>query len=335
MRLVLLTITAAATFIALVVNGLVSYRTPLVAAMVDGYGAAVANLAPLEVIHPGGLRDGILTAEHQKQLAEGKWTGLNWRELPQHEQKPGTLAVLAVTPDASDYAAIVSGCLEKRIKVVAESSGMDGWHTTAQGWVGLQNLTSEVLRVVVFDGGHHLPTLGLQPDLLIVPVTMGYIAHGHTRDAMRVEELLAILEREQIECPVVAVPRWGLVKTTASMNRIVIRALALVATGDARHFQEGEVLGSRCTRYRKASFLYVNYLQGTDWGWLESANTDHVERVYLAFNYDLVRREQAEEVIKKLKGSGLQVELANEPLHVAGIIIRGGMRCISARMPWY
>lgn len=335
MRLVLLTITVAAASIALVVNGLVSYRTPLVAAIADRYGAAVADLAPLEVIHPGGLRDGILTAEHRKQLAEGGWVGLNWRELPHYEQKPGALAILAVTPDAFNYEEIVGRCLEKQIKVVVESSGMDAWHSTAEGAVALKNLTSEALRVVVFDGGHHLPTLGLQPDLLIVPVTMGYIAHGHTRDAVRVQDLLAIIEREQIGCPVVAVPRWGLVKTTASMNRIVIKALALVETGDARHCQEGEVLGSHCTRYRKASFLYVNHFHKLDWGWLESAAAGHIKLVYLAFNYDLVSRDQMEEVIQKLKRSGLRVELANEPLHVAGIIVRGGIRCISARMPWY
>ncbi len=335
MRLLLLTITVAAASITLVVDGYISYRTPLMAAMVNGYGAAVADLAPLEVIHQGGLRDGILTAKNRKQLAEGKWTGLNWRELPHYKPKPEALAVLAVTPDASDYEAIVSGCLEKRIKVVVESSGMDAWHSTARGWGGLEKLTAGVLRVVVFDGGHHLPTLGLQPDLLVVPVTMGYIAHGHTRDAMRVEDLSAILEREQIECPVVAVPRWGLVKTTASMNRIVMRALAAAATGDVRHHPEGEVLGSRCTRYGEASFLYVDHVRKMNWGWLESAAADGVKRVYLAFNYDLVSPEQAQEVIQKLKRSGLQVKLANEPLHVAGIIVRGGMRCISARMPWY
>lgn len=335
MRLVLLTITVVATSITLVVDGFISYSTPPVAAIVDRYGAVVADLAPLEVIHPAGLRDGILSAEQRKQLAEGDWVGLNWRELPHYEQKPGALAILAVTPDAFDYEEIVGRCLEKRIKVVVESSGMDAWHSTARGAVPLKNLTSGALRVVVFDGGHHLPTLGLQPDLLVVPVTMGYIAHGHTRDAMRVQDLLAILEREQIECPVVAVPRWGLVKTTSSMNRIVIRALAMVASGDARHVQEGEVLGSRCTRYGKASFLYVNHFKRLDWGWLESAAADHIKQVYLAFNYDLVSRDQAEEVIQKLKRSGLQVELANEPLHVAGIVVRGGIRCISARMPWY
>lgn len=335
MRSIFLTITIVAATIALITQGFISYSSPLVAGVVDRYGAVISNLVQVEVISPGAVRGEFLTPDDIEQVANGNWVGLGWRELPDYEREPGVVAVVAVTPDASQYAQIVSNCLEKEIKVVVESSGMDAWHSTAEGLVGLKRLTSGALRVVIFDGGHHLPSLGLQPDLLIVPVTMGYIAHGHTRDAMRIEALLTIMKREQIDCPVVALPRWGLVKTPASMNRIAVEALTQLTTGKPVRRHEGKILGPRATMCGQALFLYVNRMPGLNWDWLESGSLNGIKRIYVAFNYDAVNPDQAGEIIKKLKQIGLQAELINEPLHVAGVIVRGGMRCISARMPWY
>lgn len=335
MRIICLAITVAAATIALITQGFISYNNPLVAGVADRYGAAISNLVEVELIYPGTVRGDLLTPDDMKQVSNGNWTGLGWRALREHERDPGAVTVVAVTPDASQYSQIANTCLEKGIKVIVESSGMDAWHATAEGLAEQKKLASKALRVVIFDGGHHLPTLGLQPDILIVPVTMGYIAHGHTRDAMRTEDLLTILRREQIDCPVVALPRWGLVKTPACMNRIAVKALTLVATGKPAARYEGEIFGSRCTMYGQALFLYVNRVQGSDWGWLETSIQDRAKRVYVAFNYDAVNQNQVKEILGRLKQAGLQAELVNEPLHVAGVIIRGGMRCISARMPWY
>ncbi|MGE5544593.1 MAG: hypothetical protein ACM3UW_06420 [Bacillota bacterium] len=334
-RIIFFTLTVAAAAIALITQGFISYSNPLVAGVVDRYGATISNLVRVEVIHPGTVRSEILSPQHMEQLANGNWIGLSWRELQDYEKEPGELTVVAVTPDASQYSQIVSNCLEKEVEVVVESSGMDAWHSSVAGQAGLKKLTSKALRVVVFDGGHHLPTLGLQPDLLIVPVTMGYIAHGHMQDAMRIENLLKILRREEIDCPVVAFPRWGMVKTPASMNRIAVKALTQLNLGNSVPRHEGRVLGPHLTMYGQVSFLYVNHRQGPEWDWLEPSSHHHIKRVYVAFDYDAVNQEQAGEILEKLKQDGLQAELTNEPLHVAGVIIRGGMRCISARMPWY
>jgi hypothetical protein len=152
---------------------------------------------------------------------------------------------------------------------------------------------------------------------------------------MRIEELLTIIEREQIDCPVVVLPRWGLVKTPACMNRIAVEALIRLTPGKPVLRHEGKILGPRATMCGQASFLYVNRMTGLNWDWLESGSLDGIKRIYVAFNYDAVSQEQAGEIIRKLKQTGLQAELVNEPLHVAGVIVRGGMRCISARMPWY
>lgn len=332
-RFILLTLTVVAATMGLIVQGYISYDNPLVAGVVNQYGAAVSRLVRVEVIYPGVVRGGILTPGDLAQIAEGHWTGLNWRELEDHETKSGMISVVAVPPDASQYSRLIKNCLDHEVRVVIESSGMDAWHSTAEGLIGLKTLTPQALRVVIFDGGHHLPTLGLRPDLLIVPVTMGYIAHGHTRDAMRIADLITVLRREQIDCPVVALPRWGLVKTPASMNWVAIKALLQLPAGKSLPSVEGQIVGPRSTRYGQAMFLYVTQTQKQDLEWLKSGGRHGLKRVYVAFNFNSVSQDQAQEFLERLQQSGLQVELVNEPLHVAGVILRGGMRCISAPRP--
>jgi hypothetical protein len=322
-RIVFLTLTIIAATAAFITQGFISYDSPAVAGAVNQYGAAVSRMVRLEVVHPGTLRSGILTPDEIVQMSKDNWVGLSWQELQDYEGEPETFTVVAVTPDASQYSEVINDCLDKGVKVIVESSGMDAWHATEDGLQGLKKMTSKAMRVVVFDGGHHLPTLALQPDLIIVPLTKGYVAHGYTRDAMKIDELLTMLRREQIRCPVVSIPRWGLVKTPASMNRIAIRALAKIPLGEPVSDHEGQILGSRCTGYGEASFWYVSHIGKLNWEWLESVDVK-LKRIYIAFNYDCINREMAAEFVKSMRRPGVQAIIVNEPLDVAGVIFRGG-----------
>ncbi len=332
MKRFLLATTVIFATIALIVQGFLSYDNPLIFRVADCYGTIVSQLARVEVIRPGIIRSGVLTSEDLIRLADGHWVGLSWRELKDYQFGSERIGVVAVTPDAKKYSQVVKDCIDKKVKIVIESSGMDAWHSTAEGLTGLETLTSEALRVVIFDGGHHLPTLGLMPDLLIVPVTFGYAAHGHTRDAMKIEGLLKILEREEIDCPVVAVPRWGLVKTSACMSWIAIRALVQLPIGKTASHYRGEPLRPRSTLYGQSLFLYVSLIQNQNLEWL-LAIRHQIERVYVAFNFNDVNQDQVREFLKRLEKLGLQVELVNEPLHVAQIILQGGSRCTSVQRP--
>ncbi len=318
----MLTLTVLAATVALITQGFISYKNPVLAETVNLYGTVVSSMVHLEVIHPGTIRSDFVTEDDVEQISAGDWAGLSWRELPDYEGEPGTFAVVAVTPDASGYSQVIDDCLAKDVNMVVESSGMDAWHTTEDGLTGLKNLTSKALRVVIFDGGHHLPTLGLKPDLLIVPVTRGYVAHGHTRDAMKIEELLTILRREEIGCPVVAVPRWGLVKTPASMNRIAVKALTQIPLGEPVPGYEGKILGSRCTVRKGAFFWFVSHIDSLNPEWLDSGGVE-AKRIYIAFNYNSVNPNMARKFVTGLRRSGLQVIIVNEPVDVMGVIFRG------------
>lgn len=71
---------------------------------------------------------------------------------------------------------------------------------------------SGVVRVVIWDGAHHLSTLCLEPDVMIVPVLRGaggrrMVCHGRLKDAVPLEDLLQLLSSIGWRGWVLGVPR--------------------------------------------------------------------------------------------------------------------------------
>ncbi|MDI3279875.1 MAG: hypothetical protein QJR13_00690 [Bacillota bacterium] len=118
--------------------------------------------------------------------------------------------------------------------LVVDASHADGARAGAAGHRSLELLRQAgVARAVLFDGGHHLHTLPLRPDLLLVPVLRGpegrlYVAHAYLKDALPLSELQALLERlfPPAERPVVLVlPRLIYVKdrrTLAALGEVAV-----------------------------------------------------------------------------------------------------------------
>ncbi|NLB18084.1 MAG: hypothetical protein GX825_04980 [Syntrophomonadaceae bacterium] len=309
----------------LITQGIISYDLPLVSRAVDWYGTYISNRVQVEIIRPGVIRAGIFSADDQHLFDGSKWQCLGWAELYQPQTNVDKLLAVAVTPDADGYDQLISKCVERRVSLVVESSGIDAWHTTSEGHEGLKQLTAQTLRTVIFDGGHHLPTLGLQPDLIIVPVTQGYAAHAYMRDAVKVEKLLTLMEQENINCPVAAVARWGLVKTPSSMTQITLEALrqlpiASVPIDDPN----GTALGSRLTMRGKAAFLFESAADENRLRMVqEKVVKAGAERLYIAFNFSSVTGKDADHYIKGLEQSGIWVMLMNEPQNVVGVTVGG------------
>ncbi|NLV16222.1 MAG: hypothetical protein GXY50_03280 [Syntrophomonadaceae bacterium] len=323
-RIAALLLIIAFVAIKLISQGIISYEQPLISKAADWYGAYVSKRVAVEIIRPGAIRPGIFSPDDQYLPDGSKWQSIGWATLYQQEIDADKLLVVAVTPDAENYDQLINKCVEQRARLVVESSGIDAWHTTSAGYKGLKQLTEQALRAVVFDGGHHLPTLGLTPDLIIVPVTQGYAAHAYMRDAVKVEKLLALMEQEHIDCPVAAVSRWGLVKTPSSMNQIAMEALRQLPPASIAIDQKGAVLAPRLTMRGKAAFMYESVADEKSLQMVRKKLVEHgAERLYIAFNYSLVTDEDADGFIKGLEHYGLQVMLMNEPRNLVGAIVGG------------
>lgn len=290
-------------------SGVLSYSQPWVRKVVDVYGKGVAFFVPVKFLSCD-------TGEVE----------LKGRELPGYLGKiplGERLKVTVVTPEVKDYEQVMARILEDGTRVVVECSGMDTWHTTCPGQKALQAMRGRYLRVVVFDGGHHLPTLALRPDLIIIPATFGYAAHAYMRDAVSITTLCGIIKKERLDIPVVIVPRWGLVKTSSSLKLLTIRSLALFSYRDREANREtGQVVGYRLTRYQQAAFLYIASPKECDARRIAKMLVPEVKRIYLAINYGAVTEEQAGRLEDFLAGLGYQAVVINAPLDVKGILFR-------------
>lgn len=127
--------------------------------------------------------------------------------------------------------------------LVVDASLADGARAGAAGRRSLELLhQAGIARAVLFDGGHHLHTLSLRPDLLLVPVLRGpegrfYVAHAYLKDALLLSELQALLEGlfPSAERPVVLIlPRLIYVK-----DRGALAALGEVAVDRVKEGLKG------------------------------------------------------------------------------------------------
>lgn len=97
---------------------------------------------------------------------------------------------------------------------------------------------SGIIRMVVWDGAHHLPSLQLRPDVIVLPVMADrsarqWVCHGSLRDAVPLDLLLELLDRIGWKGWVVAVPRLStLAKADRSLAFLAGRVLHLIECAD-------------------------------------------------------------------------------------------------------
>lgn len=320
-----------AILLTLVQTGKINVFEPIIRGPENAYGKIVADLAPIQVVYKKPLRGGILDAKDIESLTRGNWHMVTGKQLSTQTSPLDQIEVLPITPDISDYHELMAQIKNDNIEVIVECSAVDAWHTSSQGWIDLKEMHKQVLRVVVFDGGHHIPTLALQPDLIIVPLTSGYAAHGYMDDAVALESLQRLAKRENLTCSIVAVPRWALVKTPDSMSRIAVRALATMQVDPRISVLEGQVIRPHLTYRGSSGYFYCNDVTIINEALVHDLRKAGIHKVYAAFNYSVISDKQAESVIDRLKTAGFKVVAINEPLSVIGVLARGGVECITGR----
>jgi len=217
--------------------------------------------------------------------------------------------------------------LASKAEVVVECSGLDSWHTSPTGAVWLPVLRERAYRVVIFDGGHHLPTLGMAPDLLIVPVLHGYAVHGYMRDGMRVDKLLEILSSNQIPAVMATVPRWRLIKTADSLENTSRVILAQLRSTAAKADPFVPVCRPRVSKYNRHLFIYVNneYVKQPERlrEYCRQLQLNDVQAAYIAFDYDVITPAQVRRYVQTLQDElGISLEIVNQPVKVSSLLFK-------------
>lgn len=268
----------------------------------DWYAAQVSSRAVCRILYNPGLRP------------------LNFAD--------SRLKVGALLPgNNSNYAVQLEQLLARQCQVIVECSAADTWHTSQDGQVYLKKLRTRAYRAVIFDGGHHLPTLGMAPDIIIVPDIAGYAVHSYMLDGMKVAKIHELIKESGSSTMLVSMPRWALIKNERALSLIVQKALTGASCNNKPEaFQP--IARERMSKVWGTVFAWVNreclddrtsFINN-----LKSLGTVDLVKIYLAFDYNYVNPEQAGFFAVQLQRElGVPVEIVNQPVKVANVFWGG------------
>ncbi|MEA1960323.1 MAG: hypothetical protein U9N81_03370 [Bacillota bacterium] len=216
--------------------------------------------------------------------------------------------------------------LQSDDNVLIECSGMDTWHTSASGSSYLTVLRKQAYRVVVFDGGHHLSTLGMAPDIVIVPTYKGYAVHGYMRDGIQVKTLVQLLQVSESPIILVTVPRWRLVKQETCLTTFCA-AILIGLKVNKPHKEWVFQTRPRISRWNNNIYAYVNkqLIQDRDLllRYCNELKVNKTDRMYVAFDYRFIKQKDTLAYIEWFQQEiGVPVRCVNDPVKVADLILR-------------
>jgi len=125
--------------------------------------------------------------------------------------------------------------IQGKIDAVVEATASDLARSNNWGREGARRLhKAGVIRCVIFDGGHHVGSLPLGPNILLAPVSYHggklYASHWFTRDAVPMHELTNALKDGGVNSVVAHFPRSGIpVKNKEGMAGLAAQAILKAA----------------------------------------------------------------------------------------------------------
>ncbi|HPF43066.1 MAG TPA: hypothetical protein PKV15_00050 [Syntrophomonadaceae bacterium] len=245
----------------------------------------------------------------------------------QPELRPLTIAkeeltVKAITPGPDDnFKQIAEQLTESDGFAIVQCSAMDSWHTSETGKAYLMKMYPRGYRIVVFDGGHHLPTLGLAPDILVVPQMCGYAVHSYMQDGMQIKKLKELAADLELSCVIAVLPRWAVFKQQQALESVT---KIIIEKSDYNKNPAGVLninTEYHMSKYNHRILLYIdqNYYRHTEvlLERIKGLGTDDVDKIYLAFDYKKINRQQAKDFAAWLgKELAVAIETVNEPVYV-------------------
>lgn len=245
------------------------------------------------------------------------------RKLDNHEEIVG-----AVTPEeGGNFASILDEHLAGGTSCIIECSELDTWHSSPAGLQYLKEMRPQTYRAIIFDGGHHLPSLGLSPDIIIIPRLAGYAVHSYTLDGVKIATIEKIARECGIPSVIVTVPRMALVKNEIAMENITSRILNSCLRQEIKEDFK-PMARPRISKYNDFFFAYIDHTYSKNPDLfskrLEELGVKGVRKIYLAFNFKYSSKQEAdnycEQLEEKLK---LPVECVNQPVKVMNVFWGG------------
>ena len=231
-----------------IIAGAILSRVDLVSVSEAKSGSGLASLTPAQLT---ALQDGNIDIISSSNLASlGR------------PRKAGSFVIATVEPldfvgksraEQRELVETIDAAAEAgKIDAIIEATASDTLRAGEWGERAVMRLrAADVIRCVIFDGAHHIGTLALAPDILIIPVTNHagetYAAHWFTRDAVPLELLEEVLRDNNIESTIAQFPRAGIpIKNRAGMAWLAAQAIRSATaaktkatgapnTGGARH----------------------------------------------------------------------------------------------------
>jgi hypothetical protein len=136
------------------------------------------------------------------------------------------------------------------VDAVVESTEADIMMSSPWGHPLVSKLyESGAIRCVIFDGGHHIGSLGLKPNILLTPVMFFknelYATHAFTRDSVNVEKLKQTVEREYVGSTMVEFSRMGIpVKNSSVMGKLGYQAMLNISRLTGQKASQGSTATS-------------------------------------------------------------------------------------------
>ncbi|NLB88136.1 MAG: hypothetical protein GX790_02760 [Syntrophomonadaceae bacterium] len=280
------------------VNLLVNYQYKFVGVdiVLDYYADMVSAKSPVKILYNPGLR------------------GLDSSNSP--------LNIQAVLPHSKNFSETLNQLLVQQCDVIVECSDLDSWHTSTAGNEYLSKIREQAYRVVIFDGGHHLPTLGLEPDIIILPVLNGYALHSYMLDGIKTDMIIEIVKNINAPIVVAQVSRWSLVKNQKSMTTITLKAIEQAKKETRINTEFVPISNTKMSKYNQAVLAYVDKKYSKDMDLflsnLKKLGLDEVKIIYLAFDYKWISLEESRAYAKEVSNlTKIRVEVVNESVKVS------------------
>jgi len=266
--------------------------------VLDVYGLLTAQHAPLQWISNPGLRP--LTSQ----------TGSAHALIPSED---------------NNHQRRIESALESEPLALIESSAVDAWHTTSKGQQALGLIRKQAYRVVVFDGGHHLPTLGLEPDILLIPALKDTAVHSYMRDGISVQVLQQLLEKIDSPSVAVKVSRWWVVKRPSSLETLTERIIAGAGPREVSQYPEFKPCAVPGMSWYNG--YVMAYVSGTrkespaDYAARIRELNQEIEEVFMAFNYNDIEPSEANRWASQVAAHlGRPVTVVNRPVKVLDLL---------------
>lgn len=372
-KIFILVLTGLALLILLVLANVPAVvNTGIVQATLDqaGFLLAQRQLAELLPGQESGVRRtaGLFSPEEIRKVNAGQIVVLTATEaigLAKAEPRPYSDKVIFIANTPHEFAGLTwtqrverlrqatAAAIKIGARVVVDSSASDQARTYPGGFDTVQETRQAgLVRVVIFDGGHHLSALALAPDLILVPVMHGgtniYGVHSYLRDAIPLDTIRRLVRETGEVTTICTMPRLATtVKYPSPMGELARQCLEAVfreersakGPGDCAHCPTAAWTGSHAA-VTAGGDLFLNLVLRTGEPTarlLERTRTrleaieSEVEfnRVFLAINYgDTVRRRVNRVQAADLKAvfrqfgreNGYLLQVINEPFAVPDLL---------------